>query len=330
MENQVQIIGADVSKGTIDLFLHSSGKHLRISNDKQGFRSFMDWLDSLGIMRTDVVLVMEHTGLYPYLFEKFLFKKEVRFAKVNAKLIRMSSGILRGKSDKADAKRIAEYGVQKIQELRWERIRSNASDRLKLLLMARNQFVKVRTSFMNMREEIVNIRLTKRDLIMTTCSQAIVDLERKIKRLEKAMEDIIAQDEALRRNYALVKSVTGVGAIVGINLLVKTNNFEWFDNPKTFACYCGVAPFPHTSGSSIRGRTRVSHYADKQMKTLLDLAAKVAIQHDPELKAYYARRVAAGKPKMSAINVVRNKIIGRIFAVIKRQAPFNRDVHLAA
>lgn len=330
MENQVQIIGADVSKGTIDLFLHSSGKHLRISNDKQGFKRFIDWLASMAIMRADVVLVMEHTGLYPYLFEKFLFKKEVRFAKVNARLIRLSSGIVRGKSDKADAKRIAEYGAQKIQELRWERIRSDASDRLKLLMMARNQCVKAKTSFMNMREEMANIKLPKNDIIMTTCSQSIAQMERKIKQLEKAMEAIIAQEEAMRRNYALVKSVSGVGAIVGINLLVKTNNFEWFDSPKTFACYCGVAPFQHTSGSSIRGRTRVSHYADKQMKTLLDLAAKVAIQHDPELKAYYARRVAAGKPKMSAINVVRNKIIGRIFAVINRQTPFNRDVRQAA
>lgn len=330
MENQVQVIGADVSKGTIDLVLHSSGKHLQITNDKQGFKSFMDWLDSQAILRTDVVLVMEHTGLYPYLFEKFLFKKEVRFAKVSARLIRMSGGIVRGKSDKADAKRIAEYGAQKIQELRWERIRSEASDRLKLLMMARNQYVKARTSFMNMREEMANIKLGKSDIIMSDCSQTIAHFERKIKQLERAMEVIIAQEEAMRRNFTLVKSVSGVGTIVAINLLVKTNNFEWFDSPKTFACYCGVAPFPHTSGSSIRGRTRVSHYADKQMKTLLDLAAKVAIQHDPELKAYYARRVAAGKPKMSAINVVRNKIIGRIFAVIKRQTPFNRAVQEAA
>lgn len=330
MENQVQIIGADVSKGTIDLFLHSSGKHLRITNDKPGFKCFMDWLDSQAIMRSDVLLVMEHTGLYPYLFEKFLFKKEVRFAKVSARLIRMSGGIVRGKSDKADAKRIAEYGAQRIQELRWERIRSSTSDRLKLLMMARNQYVKARTSFMNIQEEMANIKLRKSDVIMTSFSQTIAGLERKIKLLEKAMEAIIAQEEAMRRNFALVKSVSGVGRIVAINLLVKTNNFEWFDNPKTFACYCGVAPFQHTSGSSIRGRTRVSHYADKQMKTLLDLAAKVAIQHDPELKAYYARRVAAGKPKMSAINVVRNKIIARIFAVIKRQTPFSRAVQEAA
>ena len=70
--------------------------------------------------------------------------------------------------------------------------------------------------------------------------------------------------------------------------------------------------------------------ADKSLKTVFDLAAKVAIQHDPELKNYYQKRIEKGKSKMSTINVVRNKIITRMFAVIKRQTPFVSELLNAA
>jgi len=66
----------------------------------------------------------------------------------------------------------------------------------------------------------------------------------------------------------------------------------------------------------------VSHLADKQMKTLMDLSAKSAIQYDKELRDYYLKRIENGKSKMSTINIVRNKILYRMFAVIKRQTPF--------
>ncbi|MFI5132002.1 MAG: transposase [Chitinophagales bacterium] len=104
--------------------------------------------------------------------------------------------------------------------------------------------------------------------------------------------------------------------------LIKTKNFTRFTNGKKFSCYCGSAPFEHSSGTSIKKRTRISHLADKSMKTLLTQAAKTAIQHDKELKQYYQRRTDMGKSKRSTMNVVRNKLIHRMFAVIKRQTPY--------
>ena len=77
-------------------------------------------------------------------------------------------------------------------------------------------------------------------------------------------------------------------------------------------------------------KPRVSHLADKQMKTLLDLSAKSAIQYDKELKEYYLKRTQNGKSKMSTINVVRNKILYRMFAVVKRQTPFTESYSQAA
>ena len=123
-------------------------------------------------------------------------------------------------------------------------------------------------------------------------------------------------------NFYLLQSIKGVGKVVTLAVIIKTHNFTRFDNARKFACFCGTAPFEHSSGTSIKKKSRVSHLADKQMKSLLDLSAKSAIQYDKELREYYLKRTEAGKSKMSTINVVRNKILYRMFAVIKRQTPF--------
>jgi transposase len=276
-----------------------------------------------------IIILMEHTGYLTFLFEKFLIKHDLRYAKVNGLALKRSVGLARGKSDKMDARRIAEYAATNVDKLRFQRPRTKATERLKMLIMERNKCIKMRTGLKNTLEEMSCIHLPSNDLIMRSPQVLINALNRQIKALEKEMDAVIREDRDLHRNFLLLQSVKGVGAIVAINTLIKTNNFEWFTNAREFACCCGLAPFEHTSGSSIRGRTRVSHMADKQMKTLFDLAAKVAIRYDPEMKAYYERRVSEGKAKMSAINVVRNKIVGRMFAVIKRQTPY-KSAYLSA
>ena len=91
---------------------------------------------------------------------------------------------------------------------------------------------------------------------------------------------------------------------------------------RKLACYCGVAPFKHQSGSSIKGKTKVSHIANKKMKSLLNMAALSAKRNDIEIKEYYERKVEEGKNKMSVLNAIRCKIISRAFAVIERETPF--------
>jgi len=101
-----------------------------------------------------------------------------------------------------------------------------------------------------------------------------------------------------------------------------TNNFKRFSNARQFNCYSGLAPFKHQSGTSINGRAHVSHLANKEAKTLLNLGASVAIRFNPEMKEYYQKRVAEGKRKMSCLNIIRSKIVARMFAVVKRQTPY--------
>ena len=330
MESHQHFVGADISKRTIDLYMRTSGRYLKISNDEKGFKDLLACFKVEDMSMAEIVLVMEHTGYYSYVFEKFLHRQGIRFVKVSALAIKRSLGIIRGKSDQIDARRIAEYGALHMAKLRFRKASSKATERLRLLTMERNKCIKIRTSLLNTLEVLKNMGVSSRDMLLRSPQTIINTVNRQIEALEKEMEAVTREDEKLLINYQLLKSIKGVGPIVALHVLVKTNNFEWFDNARQFACYCGLAPFEHTSGTSIRGRTRVSHIADKQMKTLFDLAAKVAIQHDPELKEYYKRRIEEGKSKMSTINVVRNKIVGRMFAVIKRQMPYKSAVQEAA
>ena len=108
------IIGADLSRGTIDFASSNHQSHIRVSNTTAGFTEFLVWLKQQNIAVAQTLVVMEHTGLYSYQLEQFLWKKKIRFTKVAALQIKRSMGMVRGKCDKTDAARIALYGSEKI------------------------------------------------------------------------------------------------------------------------------------------------------------------------------------------------------------------------
>ena len=95
-----------------------------------------------------------------------------------------------------------------------------------------------------------------------------------------------------------------------------------FENHRKFACYSGIAPFEYSSGTSIRGKTKVSSLANRKVKVYLTSAAVTSVRWDGQLKKYYQRKINEGKHKASVLNAVKAKIVARCFAVIKRQEPF--------
>lgn len=107
------------------------------------------------------------------------------------------------------------------------------------------------------------------------------------------MEKLIAANSSLYINYILLRSIKEIGVINAIVLLCVTDNFQRFDNPRKFACYCGVTPFEHTSGIPIREKTQTSPLANKEVKVYLTREAITAIAWNPQMKAYYKRKVAA-------------------------------------
>jgi transposase len=318
-----QIIGADISKKTIDFACSVTKKNLRISNDEDGFKALSIWITEQGLDRSQLRVVMEHTGTYSYRFEQFLHSKSLPFVKVSALAIKRSMGLVRGKTDKQDAKRICRYGIEKADQLVLAQPVAQGLQRLQMLYSMRERFVRNRASMKTAVNEMQGaFGLKDNDPLIASQRKMIKSFDQEIEKLEAQISDIVKADKNMDQNYRLVQTIKGVGKVLALATIVKTQNFTRFTDARKFACFCGTAPFENTSGTSIKGRTRVSHLADKGMKALLDLAAKSAIRYDAELKQYYCRRTAAGKPKMSTINVVRNKLLYRIFAVVKRQTPF--------
>lgn len=157
------------------------------------------------------------------------------------------------------------------------------------------------------------------------CGKTLQAINLDLAKTEKAIDSLIDRDPELKRLFRLVTSVSGVGKITATQIIIATNEFKDINEAKKFACYSGVAPFAKESGI-FKGKPRVSHMANKKVKTLLHLSALVAIQHNQELRTYYDRKVNQEKKnKMCVINVIRNKLILRIFACVKQNRKYEKN-----
>ncbi|MGN6435080.1 MAG: transposase [Agriterribacter sp.] len=100
-------------------------------------------------------------------------------------------------------------------------------------------------------------------------------LSKEIKRLETSIKNLIQKDEELTKTFKLATSVVGIGFTTAVHFIIATENFTRFSDVRKLVCYCGVAPFKHESGTSIRGRTKVSHLTNKKLKTLLTINSAI-------------------------------------------------------
>lgn len=151
------------------------------------------------------------------------------------------------------------------------------------------------------------------------------NLAAQIKTADKAPEECLEQDAALRQKANGILSIPGVGLQTAVYVLIASKGMQSFDSPRQFACYGGRAPFPHPSGVSVHGGNKVPFTANRKMKSLLHMAALNAVTFDDELKSCYKRKVEEGKNPMSVINAVRLKLICGLFAVVKRAEAFKLD-----
>ena len=237
--------------------------------------------------------------------------------------IKKSKGITRGKSDKKDAKTIALYASRKRDELKPTVLHSKEVSQLRQLICLRDKYIKHRTAYKNSLNDLQDCFFEgETDFIRLSQQRLIQHLNQEIKALENQIDQIIESLPKWHNNYLLIKSVQGIGDILAKYIIIYTENFTKFNNHKKFACFAGIAPFQYTSGTSIKGKTRVHPFANKQLKSLLNLAVMGSIRYNSEYKSYYDRRTSEGKNKMSTLNIIRNKLVARVFAVVKRGTPY--------
>lgn len=321
-------IGIDVSKKTLDLSLVKDTvvvSHVQLSNNPKSIKTgIKTWFNANQINYQESLFCMEDTGVYNYPVLEWLSSQKAFIWVQSAIEIKKSMGVVRGKNDKIDAARIALYAMRNKDKLRlWEAPKAELK-KLARLLALRDKLVKTKKqlSLATDLDGFIEKDLVKE--LKAEVNPVIKEMDKRISALDKKMKDIINSDEELKRIYIQSTSVPGVGPITAFTLIVKTGEFKRITDPKKLACYCGVVPFEHSSGTSIRTKARVSHMADKDLKTLLHLVACCAMQHDEHLRNYYQRKLLEGKPKLLVINAIRNKIIHRVYACVMQNRNFQK------
>jgi transposase len=318
-----EAMGIDISKSTLDAALQHRKLHMQFENSTAGFKSLFKWISKLGIDSSQLVICFEHTGWYCLMLSHYLYRSKIPYHCVNPLEIKRSIGFKRGKSDKSDAFEIARYAWLHREELIPSIPLSERLIELQRLMSLREQLVKQSTALKNQRQGMkVLLSSPSTDACIKVIDQMLHYQEKQIKVVEKTMLTLIKEDQELEINYKLSRTVKGVGPILGIQMLLHTHNYTRFLEWRQFSAYCGLVPYLHESGTSIKGRPKIHPISDRKMKSLLSMSAISAIQCDAELKLYYNKRVEEGKPKMVVLNIIRNKLVARIFATIKRGTPF--------
>lgn len=328
--------GIDVSKLKIDVvfFLAQDPDrqyHKCFENSDEGCSKMISWINEMtDVLIADMFFCAEDTGLYTLPICTFFDEQGGNLWIENALRLKRSLGLKRGKSDKADAAEIANYGFLHRRKAILFKLPGKTISKLKHLLSCRKQLVKQQTALKNANGELELLDRESAHFTLDIRKSLIMEYDNKIIMLEEKLLACVKEDSILEKQYNLVKTVHGIGAQTAMFIVVLTQGFTLFENPRKFACYCGLAPFGNTSGTTLKGKPKVSHLANKRIKTLLTMCALNTIKKDNEFKRYYDRKIKEGKHHSSVLNVLRNKLISRAFAAVVKDRPYEKEVSIAA
>lgn len=322
------IIGIDISSKTLDICvkMNSKTEYYSIENQQSTIKAFFKRYQR----HQEVIVAMENTGRYNWNLFEVLPNFSFRVYVISPLHLKKSLGLVRGKNDKIDALRICSFIEKNHAETTLWKPVSTAIKQIKVLLTERSSRVRMKSQLLKQQHDYKLMKSISLDKELLKMNKKLIEaLERQIKEIEARIETAVQEDDQLKKQAQLVRSVPGVGKVLSWMILAKTEGFNIINNPRKMACYCGVVPFDCQSGTSLRNKPRVSLYADKSMKSVLHLAAMSAIRLNNDLRGYYRRKIEEGKNKMAVLNAVRNKIIHRIFAVIKNQTTYVNDLVLS-
>ena len=332
-------MGIDVSKPYFDLSMMKVINHQkqdvlthRFANTLTGIKAFHTWLREQQVTFSEhTLLVIENTGIYHRLIWQFCSAHNLPLHIGNAAHIKWSFGIARGKSDLVDSLRLCHYAQKHAEELKATPALNSALVTLKDLLTARSKLVTQMGAIKTWLKELKEVSDKEvQKLMEKTHKDALAGLKKSIALLEKEIRQRIEEDKEVKANYDLLLTVPGIGHLTAVYLICCTNNFVCNITGKQLACYAGVVPFEHTSGTSVRGRKKVHPMANKHLKKSLHLCALSAIKYYPEFKEYYDRKKKEGKHSMSVLNAIKNKLVLRAVAVINNQKPYVDNTKTAA
>ncbi|MGB5498792.1 MAG: IS110 family transposase [Maribacter sp.] len=315
MNKSTIFVGIDISKDTFDTFDSLRG-HSQFTNDLKGFKSF---LKSLTI---DRYCVMEATGCYHQQLAMFLYGRQLKVSVVNPLVIKrfIQMKLNRVKTDKSDAKMICRYARE--QPLDQWKPSPTYINQCKELQTITQLYLKHSTALKN-KLHALESRGQRRSKMISSLKRQLKHLKKEIIILENEMELLIKTNE--KDLYMRLNTIPGIGNKTAILLIITTNSFKDFENCGQISSYLGLAPNERSSGSSVRGKTRISKTGNPIVRNHLFLCSFTASVHNPQCKALYDRIVAKGKSKKLALIAVCNKLIKQAYGISKSGLPYDEN-----
>lgn len=332
-------IGIDFAKAKFDAVilqrghLNGEGTHDTFENSMMGYKKFLRWVRQNATKQADELLFCgEHTGVYSKLVSDLLAKNERHIWLASPLQIKRSLGLRRGKSDKQDARDIAEFAARHEDKARLHNAPTAEMEALELCFSNYKMWVEMLHK-LQCAIKAHNTAGVKNPYFRSELQKDEKEhlrIKNRIREVRQHMEAIAKQCREIAVNYEILTSMKGIGLINAIALIIATDNFTRFDYDARRLCsYYGVAPFEHTSGSSINGKPHVSHFADSYLKSIISEAALSAMNHCPAIIAYADRLRRKGKHPSIILNNCKNKMLHILVAMVKHKTKYGEAVPVA-
>jgi transposase len=320
-------VGVDVSKRKLDLCLlvnpnPKKYKSKAIENSLSGVENMINWLINQSINIVDVHVIMEATGIYHERVAIALHEAGISVSIVNpaqVKSFARANGVLT-KTDGVDSRLLADYGALMCPSI-WQA--PSAEARILKGLLARRESVKNDLQREENRMEQAKIA-QESDFIQLSIRKSIRFLKEELKNIEAEVSAHIDQHPTLKQERELLESIPAIGAQTSAQMLSITHNNQ-FHSAEQLAAYLGLTPIEKQSGSSVRGRARLSKTGSPKMRAVLYMAAITAIKYNYHVKSLYERLLAKGKTKMSALGAAMRKLVHLCFGVLKTRQKYQAD-----
>ncbi|PKL98642.1 MAG: IS110 family transposase [Gammaproteobacteria bacterium HGW-Gammaproteobacteria-7] len=317
------ILGIDVAKAKLDVALQLVDGKIRskvVDNTPQGFAVLSTWLNQYGV--TDLHVCMEATGIYWEAVAEFLADAGHTVSIVNPAQIKAfgAAELVRTKTDRVDARLIARFCVAQRPEP-WQ-APSPAIRELRALVARRDALNAMRT-------QESNRLLVAREAVRAGIETHLAYLEKAIAEIDAALRQKIDDDPDLKEQRALLDSVPGLGDKTIAVLLSYYGGAPRFNKAREAVAFAGLDPRQHESGSSVRGKPRLSKVGHALLRRALYMPAMVATTRTVWGRAFRDRLAAAGKPPMLILGAMMRKLVHVAFGVLKSGKPFNPTLHIS-
>jgi transposase len=320
-------LGLDVAKAKLDAcLLLDETSHKRktkvVANTPSGVAELLQWALKHGADLCALHVVMEGTGVYHELAALALSDAGVMVSIVNPAQVKdFGRGLaVRTKTDTTDSVVLARYGAL-LKPKAWTPPSLEA--RALTALLARRDAIAQDLQRERNRQEKTHISQAS-TLVQQSLNDSIQFLSAQLNKLQQEIDDHIQGHPQLQVDMRLLQSIPAVGDKVGGQMLAVMHSHP-FATAEQLAAYLGLVPVERQSGSSLMGKARLSKAGPARVRAVLFMAAIVAKQYNPHVKALYERLIARGKSKMSALGAAMRKLVHLCFGVLKTQTPYQAN-----